>query len=855
MKNKPCVPRKALNFLLKFMDFEERENFSKYVDSVYGEIFQEKGRRAARIWFWSQYIRSLPRMVKISIGGNFIMFKNYLKTALRNMQRHKGYTFINIAGLAIGLACTILILIWVQDELSYDRFHRNAASLYRVSQEYHFPDGLVSHSHATCPPLSEVLKTEYPEIINSTRFRFLQWQLKSGEDVFVIKGALVDPSFFEMFTFPFVKGNPDTALSDPHSIVLMEETAENFFGQENPIGKTIRVSSRFDASVSGVIKNIPVNSHLRYGFVIPFEILRSEFGYTFQDWNSNNHYTYVQLQKGVPHSEVDQKISGVVRKHFPNSNAKLYLTPLTRIYLYKLGGGGNITYIYIFSIMAVFLMLIACINFMNLTTARSSSRIKEIGVRKVAGAKRTDVIMQFYGESILFVILALFFAIILVCLMLPVFNSLTGKQITISLFGNTKLIFGLMGLTLLTGIISGSYPSLFLSSFLPAKVLKGLIKSGTKSSTFRKILIVFQFSLSIYLVIGSIVIFNQLDYMRNKDLGYNKDNIICLNMNRDFHTLHQVVKSKLQQNPGIINVTVADTTLAYAESTTDNISWEGKKADERVNMECKAVDYDYLKTLELEMAEGRFFSEKFPSDATKAVVVNESAVKTMGMDSPVGKQFSWHSYDFNGTIIGVIKDFHSSSLHRKISPMFLILFPDWIDTMLIRIKSENTSNTIGFIKSTLKELIPDYPFAYTFLDEDLNDLYIQVQRMGRISRYFTFLALFISGLGLFGLTSYMAEQRTKEIGIRKIVGASVSRIVILFSKDLTKWVLAANLFAWPIGYYTLNQWLQNFVYRTNINPLTFILSSIFALVIAFLSVSYQTIKAATANPVDSLRYE
>jgi len=505
--------------------------------------------------------------------------------------------------------------------------------------------------------------------------------------------------------------------------------------------------------------------------------------------------------------------------------------------------------------MAFFLLIIACINFMSLTTARSGNRAKEIGMRKVTGAKRADIIKQFYGESILLAFIALVLAIVLVSLFLPVFNNLSEKQITMNLSGNILTIFGLIGITIFTGILSGSYPAIFLSSFQPVKVLKGSLKSDVTKFSFRKILVVTQFSLSIFLIIGTMVIYRQIDYIRNRDLGFNKENVICMQMSAEFRQKYQAVKREFMQNSSILSMTAGDTSLVYRESTTDNISWEGKKANEKIELESKAVDYDYLKTFKMEMAQGRFFSEKFSTDGSEAFILNEAAVNAMGMTSPLGKRFSWESYNMNGTIIGIIKDFHSTSFHQEIGPVFLKIFPDWYDTVSIRIKSDNILNTIGFLKNKLKKVIPDYPFSYTFLDEDIDNLYKAEQRMGSIFRYCMFLALFISCLGLFGLASFMAAQRAKEIAIRKVLGSSVSEIVVLLSKEFTKWIFAANVIAWPLAYFVMNKWLQNFVYRSNIGFSAFVLSAAAVLVVALFAISYQSLKAAISNPVDALKYE
>jgi putative ABC transport system permease protein len=786
------------------------------------------------------------------------MLKNYLKIAFRNIVRHKGYSFINIAGLAVGMACCILILLWVQDELSYDKFHKNADNLYRVTKEYRYPSGKISYSRVTCPPLANVLKTEYPEIFNATRFRYRWWLMKHDEKAFIEMGALVDPSFLEMFTFLLLKGNIATVLSDPYSIVLTEEMAEKYFGDEEPIGKSIIVENKFSVKVSGVMKNIPDNSHLQFSFLIPFEILRKEFSYTFEEWDTNNHYTYAMLHKNVSIQKVNQKISDIIKKHIPESIATLNLQPLTKIHLYDrdsyyIAGSGSIRYVYIFSIIAIFVLIIACINFMNLATARSSNRAKEVGMRKVVGAHRSNLIKQFLGESILLSFIALIFAITLVELFLPAFNTLSGKQLVLDFSSSISIVLGIMIITLITGIISGSYPAFFLSSIQPVKIFIGS-RAGSRyhSARLRKLLVVIQFSLSIFLVIFTIVVYKQVNYMRNRDLGYNKENIVWLEMTYDFSDRYESVKTELLQDPNIISITATDSPPTYRETTSNSLDWEGKKAEEIITMQVQSVDYDYLKTFNIKLAQGRFFSKEYSTD-TSNYVVNESAAKAMGMESPLGKRFSYEGRE--GNIIGVVKDFHSTSLRYEIEPLVMTIIPGWYDNIIIKIKSEDIPKTILLIERKIKKIVPDFPFTYFFLDESLDDLYKSEQRMGSIFRYFALLAIFISCLGLFGLASFTTEQRTKEIGIRKVLGATVGNILLLLTKDFIKWVLIANIIAWPIGYFAMNKWLQDFAYRTNIGLFTFIISALLALMIALLTVSCQAVKVALANPIEALRYE
>lgn len=785
------------------------------------------------------------------------MIKNYLKIALRNIKKHTWYSFINIAGLAIGMTCCILILLWVQDELSYDRFHENASDIYRVIQDINFADHSTTWT-ITQGPLGPSLKKDFPEIINATRITGRGLRLTHNDRSFDEVVGMADPSIFEMFTFPLIKGNPATALSDPNSIVLTEEMAEKYFGDENPIGKTIQADNEYDFLVSGVLKKIPHNSHLQFDFIIPF-IFGRELNYTVDRWGNSQFRTYVQIQKGIPVQEVIQKISGYLyEKPTIEKDARLNLQPLTRIHLHSNyefdSAHGDITYVALFSLVAFFILFIACSNFMNLATARSGNRAKEVGMRKVAGAHRSSIIKQFFGESILLAFIALFFSLIIVKLLLPAFNNLAAKELSMNISGNLLGLLMLFGIALLTGIISGSYPAIFLSSFQPVKVLKGSLRSGQKGSVFRKILVVTQFSLTILLIICTGIVHNQLNYLRNKKLGYDKEHMIYMGMRGDMRVKFNTLKNELLINSNISGVTASSNVPTYGYTFSNSLwRWEGQNPDEEILMRAVFIDYDYFKTFGMEIAEGRSYSKEFSTDTTEAIIVNEAAVKAMRMKSPLGKRLSINEQNFQ--IIGVVKNYNFRSLRQGIDPLILLFEPQASRVLFAKLKSENISQTIGYIEKIREKFAPGYPSNYHFLDEALDDLYRSEERVGTIFRYFSVLAIFISCLGLFGLASFMAEQRTKEIGIRKVLGATVSNIVLLLTKEFTKWILVANIIVWPIAYYAANKWLQGFAYRTTIGLWIFILAAAMVLFIALLTVSYQSFKAATANPIDSLKYE
>ena len=785
------------------------------------------------------------------------MFKNYLKITWRNIVRQRANSFINIVGLATGMTACILILMWVQHELSFDKFHENADDIYRVVENQYYAGGEIFPVAVTPSALAPALKEQFPEIIKTTRFSFRGSIIKYGDKIFDELGGFADPDFLKIFTFPFIKGDPETALSDPHAIVLTEEIAEKYFGNDDPIGKTLRINNRDDFKVSGVIKNIPVNSHLEFDFLAPFVYLE-ELGRSMDDWGSNSYYTYVLLRKGTPYQQVNDKIIDLIKKNSEGSVTEIYLQPLTKIHLNSAGkytadirGHGDIQYVKTFSMIAIFVLLIACINFMNLATARSEKRAKEVGLRKVVGAQRNQLILQFLSESIFMVLLAFVIALVATEVLLPTFNDLSGKNLALNQLG-LDVILGFVGIAVVTGIISGSYPALYLSSFQPVQTLKGSRRARSGNPLFRKVLVVVQFTLSVIMIIGTLVVSRQIDYIRNKKLGLEKENLAYVRMSGEFEEKYEAAKQELLKNPNITNVTVTSQLPTYVAQSTSGWEWEGKNPEDTILMHFISVGYDYAKTFKMGMVKGRFFAPEFGRDSV-AAVVNETAAEIMNMESPVGKRLAFRSTDLR--IIGVIKDFHFKPIRTKIEPLILIMDPDRFNVMVIRTRPENILATVEYIKTVYKTFNAETPFSLSFLDERYDALYRSEQRVEKVLRYFAVIAILISCLGLFGLVSYTAEQRTKEIGIRKVLGATVANVMTLLSQDFLKLVLVANLLAWPVAFYAMKKWLQNFAYRIEIGWWVFALAGGLAMVIALLTVSTQAIKAALANPVQSLRYE
>jgi len=823
-------------------------------------ICSERGLKSARRWYRWQVLKSQPSTISHFIYWRTGMLKNHLKIALRNVGRNKTFSFINISGLAIGMACCILILLWIQDELSFDRFHNHADRLGRVLAEVEYSKQ--RPWAVTEAPLAQALKEEYPEIVQTTRIQLgQQFRVRYEDKQFKeIHSIFAEPAFFGMFTYPFLKGNPATALEAKRSIVITEKMAQKYFGAENPLGKTLNFNDRIDFEITGVIQNIPKNSHLQFDFILPFKWLE-DLGQDINNWGNFNFFTYVLLHKNTSLDEVSQKMSGYLGTIDPQNGTRLSIQPIKRIHLYSnfeydvlAINNSDHKYISIFASIALFVLFIACINFMNLTTARSSNRAKEVALRKVVGAKRNDIVRQFFGESLFFSLVAFGLALGLVFLFLPVFNDISNKRLAIDFTGNIVIPVGLIGITIFTGLLSGCYPSLFLSSFQPGKVLKRSLAANPKGSVFRKILVVVQFSLSIILIIGTTIIQRQNDYIRNKKLGFDKENLIFMPLVGTIRTQYETVKNEWLKNANIVNVTASSNLPTFGRNwSTANLDWEGRNPEETILMQGVDVDYDFFETFGMQIKEGRRFSREFTTDENTGVILNETAINTTGLRSPVGKRFSIG--DWEGNIIGVVQDYNFKSLHNKIEPLILVMVNRQLNYMFLRIKGQDMSATIKFLKTQWEHYNPRHPFEYGFVDTLLGNIYKNEEKVKTLFNYFTFLAIFISCLGLFGLAFYMTEQRTKEIGIRKVLGASVPGIVLMLSKEFLKWVVIANIIAWPVAYYFMDRWLQNFAYRTNIQIGSFLLSGALALIIALLTVSYQSIKAATVNPADSLRYE
>lgn len=801
------------------------------------------------------------------------MFKSYLKTTLRSIKKHVGYSLINIMGLAIGMACCILILLFVFDELSYDKFHENHDRIYRVTRQWFNEDGVVSlHLGQVAPPIGPLLENDFPEIVHAVRI-IGAGRLLVGRNANFFQEPrffFAEEDFFDVFTYEMTAGDPTTALRDPMTVVITQEMAQKYFGSENPLGQSITVkadSIKVDMTVSGVIKTMPHNSHFHADILGSFKTYEALAGEEeMRSWGRNNYNTYLLLEKNYDISRLKNQLDPFIDRHMSqgmSERTKLQLQKLTDIHLYshldsEIEANSDITYVYIFSVIAFFVLLIACINFMNLATARSAGRAKEVGLRKVVGAQRSQLIRQFLGESILTAVISLLIAIVIVILILPEFNQFVGRSLSFNLVSNLSLVFLLFLFAISVGILSGIYPALFLSAFKPVRVLKGNLDIGKKGFSFRTVLVVFQFTISIVLIICVSVVSSQLSYMQTRNLGFDKEHVVVLPSSPAMVENLDSFKSRLLLNPSILSVSAAKRVPSGRLLDSSGASVLSGQTSQPITFRIALlrVDHDYISTFKMEMKAGRNFSREIRTDSNQAFILNETAIRRIGWKTPeeaIDQGFSYGGR--NGQIIGVVKDFHFESLHQEISPIVMLLSSTSLNQISIRINSQNIPQTMAFLQDIWSEMRPEYPFSYYFIDENFNQLYRSEENLNRIFSYFAFLSIFIGCLGLFGLASYTAERRTKEIAVRKVLGASSGGLVVLLSKEFSKWVLLANVIAWPIGYIVMSRWLQDFAYKTGIAIVVFFLAGGLAWAIAFLTVSYQTIKAAHADPVSALKYE
>ena len=807
------------------------------------------------------------------------MFKNYLKVALRNLWKNKTFSAINIIGLAAGLAVCLLIALYVFDELNYDKYNKNADRIYRLDADIFF-NGTLFNASTSPKPLPLTLVKDHPQIEQMVRLSFERDILvrKDNQNIQEHHAVYADSTFFKVFTAPMLSGDALTALNEPNAVVIDETTARKYFNSTDVVGKSLYIDNSDNCKITGVIKDFPRQSHFHFSFIRP---LHEAFGGGENDWLSNGIHSYILVTPGVKKASIQRKVDATVNNYLSKQLEGMFhtsfrdvqsqgghfryqLMPLTDIHLhsektFEFEANGNINYVYIFSVIAIFILMIACVNFMNLSTSRSANRAKEVGIRKVAGSTRGGLIMQFLAESVIMSYFSLLLALLLSSMLLPLFNQVTGKQMQAGTLLSSWLLPALIALVFAVGCIAGSYPAFYLSSFKPIQVLKGKIASGFRSSWLRSSLVVFQFSISIILIIGTIVIYNQLNYIRSRKTGFNREQVLVLHNTDNLHRQINTFREELLKLPGVEKAAISGDLPTSGSANLNQRGWFRNAtldAKQVAIFTSIVVDENYIPTLDMQMEKGRNFLQEYKSDSS-GIILNETAAKMLGLKDPLNallyrpdennKAVAFH-------VIGVVKDFNFSTMHEKVGPLVMESGNNW-GSIALRIKANNIPSLISQVENQWNRFAPGLFFSYTFMDNDFNNMYYAEQQTGRLFITFAVFAIFIACLGLFGLVTYAAEQRTKEIGIRKVLGAGVGRIVAMLSTEFIRLVMIASLIGFPVAWWIMHIWLQSFAYRNNISWWVFLIAGLTTMTIALVTIILQTIKAAIANPVESLRTE
>ena len=818
--------------------------------------------------YWKK-LRSEHRILD-ELNWRSTMLKNYVKVALRAMRKQKAYAFINVLGLSIGMACCCFIFLYVQDEFSYDRYHANADRIVRIAEDLKTSSETL-YQATSSPPMGAAFVKDFPEVLDKVRFTstggLFQYQDRRFQEDNLF---FADSSVFEVFSFALLQGDPKTALVAPWSMVLTEAAARKYFEEESPLGKTLTDEDDNTFTITGILAEVPPTSHFTFDGLISFTTWETFYPDTDDAWFWNAFYTYLLLQEGTDKARLEAKIPDFIERHMGEQSrqigmgyAMLPLIPLTDIHLtshrtWELATNGNRAYLYIFSAVAVFILLIACINFMNLATARSAERAKEVGLRKVVGARRAQLTGQFLSESFLMTLLAMLLALGLCGVLMPFFNTLTEKTLGLGSLLNGTNVAWLVGIVLVVGAVAGGYPALVLSGFRPARVLKGEFRSTDQGTWLRKGLVVFQFAISMILIVGTAVVMRQLSYLQAQNLGFTQEQMLVINYNYDNEVQRhaEAIKQAFLTHPGVVHAAIS-MTAPGTEPTNLFTRVEVDEGDEReANLNYYPVDFDFINTYDLEILAGRGFSRDFPADTLESIVINEAMLAHFGWATPeeaLDKNFMRGRQ--TRKVIGVVKDFNYRSLHEHVQPLGLFIGPGWTRYLSLRLRTDQVQRTMAEVEQQWKALVPHRPFDAFFLDDHFNRQYRAEERFASLFRYFAGLGILIACLGLFGLASFTAQQRTKEIGVRKVLGASVGQILVLLSKDFARLVLVAFVVAVPVAYFAMDRWLVSFAYRVGMEAWLFVVAGLLAFVIAGLTVSYQALKAAYANPVEALRYE
>ncbi|HMG89999.1 MAG TPA: ABC transporter permease [Chryseolinea sp.] len=786
------------------------------------------------------------------------MLKSYLLIAIRNIFRNKLFSTVNILGLALGIGSALLIFLWVNDELEVDHFHTNVDRLYRMMENQKYTDGRLYTFAATPGPMAPFIKEKFPEIEKATRFTWdVNHLFQLGDKSFFETGRYVDQDFLDMFSFPFIEGDPATALKDKSSIVITEKMAKKYFGEGDAMGKDFLLNTKNSFKVTGVVKDPPKNSTIQFDYLLPFQFFFDENKNWLDQWGNNNIRTFIMLRADANLTDFENKIKHEIKEHNEDSNVELFLQPFKDAYLYGdfeegKQSGGRIEHVRIFFVVAVLVLVIACINFMNLSTAQATKRAKEVGLRKVIGAVPSQLFRQFMGESFFTVCLSAAIAVLLTLLLLPKFNSLTSKELSLSVVDSTTILI-FVSIILFTAFVAGSYPALFISEFKPVQVLKGQLKSGSRAGFFRKVLVVVQFSLSIFLIISTAVVFRQMDFMENRDIGFDRENVFHMWMEGDIRGKYETFRQRLSSEPGIESVTATSQLPIDIGNSTMGVEWEGKDPDAEILFSNIDVDYEFIQSMKMKMIEGRPFDRARVTD-TSAYIVNEKAAEKFGFKDGTADH-DLTMWDRKGKIVGVVKDFNFGSLHSEVEPLVIRMAMNNVYLVLVRAKEHETEAALRSAEKLWKEYAPGYPFRYSFLSQEWEGFYKAEAQRGQVFNTLAILSIFISCLGLFGLSAFSAERRTKELGIRKALGASTQGLVQLMGREFTVLVLIAACIGCPLGWYAMNLWLSNYAYHVDVGVLTLVIAAAICLMVSLVTISYHSIKVAASDPVKSLRYE
>ncbi len=868
--NQPQPPKLALRFFRAYCHPDYREDIEGDLLEKFERAVNQKGERKAGWEFCKDVIKLFrPNLIKPVKGNDPLdrlgMYQNYLKTTIRVFKKEKFYTLINLFGLVLGFTCVLMIYLFINDELSYDQFHTDKERIYRVASAYLREakwEPYSTNSYRT----GELLEANYGEIEQLVKIR-PQKMMVEYEDKRMIESAIatVDGNFLQFFSFPLLSGDPSTALIGANKVVISESFAAKYFGKKDPIGKVFEMDDgSFQVAVSGVMEDMPPNSHFHFNFLIS-GITARQFAdssmFTNVGWDSQ--YLYIKLEEGVNIQQMEADFPKFVDNHldlFTSRNFKLFLQPLSDIHLQSHNGleiedNGNITHIYIFSIIALFILAIACVNYMNLTTARSLRRAKEVGMRKVSGASRKHLITQFLSESYFMIGITIIISLTMTFLLLPQFNEFAGKQISLGTILSPEIMLMLLIAFMVIGFISGAYPAFVLSAFEPLKVIKGSVTSKGPNLSLRKGLVVLQFTVTIALIAATAIVLKQLDYLKNKELGFNEELVISIPLETIDRSQLDVFSNQLTSTSSIQQVGYSNMKMPGWISNSTYYQAQDVPVDEEARKSMKIIrtDFDFLNVIGSEIISGRGFSEDFPSDLTSSLILNEAAVKQLGWDKPVGRWMDLGENRYN--IIGVVKDFHFESLHRKIPPTIFILSEDWLNWAYVKIDGQNITHTLGHIEEVFSKFVTKRDFSYSFMDKDIEMQYHAEEKFTQVFQIFTILAIIIASLGTFGLISFNVERKSKEIAVRKVLGASVSGVTFLFIQEFIVLLLIASVISWPVTYYFLDSWIENFVYRTTLGLGAFIIATLLAIIITVGTTGLRAMKAATANPVDSLKNE